>query len=437
MPKKLTKYENHVTNDLDIKEKKELFCTLWGLRGYNAFPKQLREEYIEHLWDNNPGSKTNLRKNDLLSTNDTNTVLKKILIYDKNLLSFGKFVARFDQLSPKAVRLLRSPSFSDKDKNKLQTFPDKEYSMISNPDGWTIQEVEQNKELKKTKIVVSKHSVRVMKAKLKERDIKKDTWRNLELEVKEHFNDTVNSLQDVLVSVVAPYKFQVGIEFDWENETIELLSDLNEWNEMEGKPDDRQKARSEALSFIADEFQLQNKTTFTTIDIQGEILDPSLKTKLDKLNTKDYLIVMRGASYHVAETATINAEDIKANLYNFVSPKITKDVKDYYKTHQTFAGFFNEKKEYDRKRTRIQGEALIKEKPLDCSGIFFKAFIPVAQDGETEIEAVSFEYQNNSGEWIIRTPDYSRRVRDAFVSELNKLSQEPAEYPKPKARKAP
>lgn len=309
--------------------------------------------------------------------------------------------------------------------------------MADSPDGWAIQEVVQNKENHKTKIVVSRRAIRVMKAKLKERDIAKDTWKKLESEVKERFNNIIDSLQDVLVSVAAPYKFQVGIEFDWENETTELLSDLSEWNEIEGKPDDRQKARNEALSFIASTLKLANVATFTAIDIQGEIKDPSLRTKLERQNNQNYLVVMRGASYHVAKTATDNAEDIKAALRLFDLQRVTKVASDYYMGNKTFAGFFDKNKEFDRSRTRIQGGALSNEKPLDCTGIFLKAFKPATPNAETEIEAVSFEYQNDSGEWIIRTPDYSRRVRDAFVSELNKLSQKPSGYPKPKARKAP
>jgi len=162
-----------------------------------------------------------------------------------------------------------------------------------------------------------------------------------------------------------------------------------------------------------------------------------LKTKLDKLNNQDYLIVLRGASYHVEETVTENAEDIKANLLNFTVQRLVNSAKEYYNEHKTFAGFFDEKKEFDRYRTRIQGEALSKDKPIDCSGTFLKVFKSDVPDAEDEIEAVSLEYKNNNGEWIIRTPDYSRRVRDAFVSELNKLSQKPSGYPRPKARKTP
>ena len=442
MAKKLTQTTGGSITDLDIEGKKALFCTLWGLHGYNAFPRQLREEYINRLREINPDSKKNLKKTDLLASNDVNDVLKKVLAYDQSLTHFGKFVARFDQLSPKAVRLLKSPPLSESDKKKLQAFPVQEYSMADSPEGWSVQEVTQNKAEHKTKIVVSRRATRVMKAKLKQRDITKDIWDKLESKVKAYFNDTIDSLQDVLVSVAAPYKFQVGIEFDWENETTELLSDLTEWNELEGKPDDRQKARNEALNFIAGAVQIKNINTFTAIDIQGEIKDPALRAKLDRKNNQDYLVVMRGASYHVKETATENAEDVKATLRLFDLHRVTKAAKAYYADHKTFAGFFGEKKEFDRKRTKIQGGALSKEKTLDCNGIFLKAFRPevvkpTAPNAEVEIEAVLFEYKNDSGEWIIRTPDYSRRVRDAFVSELNKLSQEAAEHPRPKARKTP
>ena len=252
MAKKTDIVENESVRGLGIEGKKTLFCTLWALHGYNAFPNQLREEYIEHLWDNNPGSKKDIKKNELLLTNDANEVLKKVLVYDQSLSIFEIYVARFEQLSPKAIRLLKSPSFSEKDKKKLQIFPSQKYSMAESSEGWVIQEVVQNKEEQKTKIIVSRRAARVMKARLKERDLTQDTWDKLESEVKEHFYNAIDSLQDLWVYVAAPYKFQVGIEFDWQNETTELLSDLSEWNEIEGKPDDRQKARNEALSFISE-----------------------------------------------------------------------------------------------------------------------------------------------------------------------------------------
>jgi len=426
-----------LTAGVASEEKKALFCTLWALHGYNAFPRQLREEYIEQLWDANPDTKKDLRKSELLSSDDANAVLKKVLAFDRNLSSFEKFVARFDELSPKAIRLLKSPSISSKDKKKLQELPAQKYLMTGGSEGWAIQEVIQDKEKQKTKIVVSKRAARIMKAKLKEKDVPKKTWGSLESYVKKHFYDKVDSLQDVLVSVAAPYKFQVGIEFDWENETTEMLSDLSDWNETEGKPDDRQKARTEALSYIAETLEIDNKASFTLIDSGGEINDPDLRTRIEGKNDVDYLVVMRGGSYHVKETATENAEDVKAHLRMFDLQRVTKAAKDYYNTNKTFAGFFISKKEFDKNRTKIQGGALEHETPLDCTGIFIKVFAAAAANGEPEIEAVSFEYQNNSGEWIIRTPDYSRRVRDAFVSELNKISREPAGHPRPKARNAP
>ena len=80
MAKKAMLVENKSIRGLDIKGKKILFCTLWAMHGHNAFPRQLREEYIERLWDNNPGSKKDIKKNELLSTNDANEVLKSFCL---------------------------------------------------------------------------------------------------------------------------------------------------------------------------------------------------------------------------------------------------------------------------------------------------------------------------------------------------------------------
>jgi len=299
-----------------------------------------------------------------------------------------------------------------------------------------IQEIVQDEKAQKTKIVVSRRTARIMKAKLKERDVTKDIWDQLEAEIKLRFKNSIDSLQDVLVSVATPYKFQVGVEFDWVNETTELLSDLSEWNETEGKPDDRQKVKIEALSFIAETMQLQNKTTFATIDKQDEITNSELRTKLEGQNNQDSLAVMRGASYYVEETELLNAEDVTANIHRLEIKNVANTARDYYQEYKTFAGFFDKHKKFNRKRTRIQGEVLSAERPLDCSGVFIKAFKDTP-NGEAEIEAVSFEYRSISGEWIIRTPNYSRRVRDAFISELHKLSKESSGYPKPEVRDTP
>jgi hypothetical protein len=75
--KKAEVAENKPVRSLGIEGKKTLFCTLWALHGHNAFPRQLREEYIEQLWDANPSSKKDLRKSELLSATDVNEVIKK------------------------------------------------------------------------------------------------------------------------------------------------------------------------------------------------------------------------------------------------------------------------------------------------------------------------------------------------------------------------
>jgi len=132
MAKKQNSQKNKQSKNLDTEGRKLLFRTLWALHGYNAFPKQLREEYIEQLWDINPDSKQLLRKNWLLSNIvDTEEILKKVLVYDANLFHFEKFVVRFDQLSPKAIRLVKTPPLSDNDREKLQAFPDKKHSIVS------------------------------------------------------------------------------------------------------------------------------------------------------------------------------------------------------------------------------------------------------------------------------------------------------------------
>jgi len=443
MAKEITK-----ANEKEEFNSEEFFAGIWALSGRNAFPVPLREEYIETLWKNNEGSKELLKKKDLLSEN-VPEVFKKIIVYDKELKIFKKFVERFYLMSPKAIRLLKTPELSEQDKKKIRGLEDKEYTVVSEKSegeqDWAIQEVKQVPG-KKTRIVVSRASARLVKGKIKERDISKKIWENLETEVKKHFNDIVDSLQDVTVTVTAPYKFQVGIEFDWENDTTELLSDVTEWNEDEGKPEERQAARTAALSFLAGELDLKNKNSFTAIDTEGEIKDPDLRTKLEGQNNIDYLVVMRGSSYHLAGNEKENEEDVKAQLRLFVTQKIIKAAKNYYQTNGTFAGFFKGNTRFDRKRTKIQGVILAKEKPLDCNGIFVKIFDSIEPTGkkhkgtkleDKDVEAVSFEYQNDSGEWIIRTPNYSRRVRDAFITELNKLSQKPSRHPKPTVGKAP
>jgi hypothetical protein len=316
---------------------------------------------------------------------------------------------------------------------------------VNKDNNWIIQEVTQFSETK-TNIVVSRRSARIVKGTMKRKDLKEETWRNLETDVKSHFNDKIESLQEVAVTVTAPYRFQVGIEIDWKEGVTELSSDIAEWNEEEGKPEDRQKVRTEALSFLAEKLDLDNKSSFSAIDISGEIKDPGLRKKLEKQNNADYLIVMRGGSYHLKGTETENEEDVRARLRLFDTYKVTEAAKSYYADKGTFANFLKKYKQFDRTFTRIQGGALGSEDPVDCSGLFLKIFDSSKETPEKhvgthlehrDVEALSFEYLNRSGEWIIRTPNYARRIRDAFISELNKLSQKPSRHPKPKVGKAP
>jgi hypothetical protein len=155
---------------------------------------------------------------------------------------------------------------------------------------------------------------------------------------------------------------------------------------------------------------------------------------------------MRGGSYYLAGTATENEEDVKAQLRLFVEQKIIKAAKNYYEAKGTFSGFFNEHKNFDRKRTKIQGTVLGGIEPLGCHGLFIKIFDSTEPTDKKfkgtnlenkEVESVSFEYREDSGEWVMRTPNYSRRVRDAFIAELNKLYQKPSRNPKPTVGKAP
>jgi len=376
-------------------------------------------------------------------------VYKKIIEYDKELNFFKKFVERFYLMSPKAIRLLKTPDISETDKKKIQGLRNKEYKIIGEISeeeaDWTIQEVQQIQG-KKTRIVVSRPSTRLMKGKIKERDIKKEIWDNLETEVKKYFNDVVKSLQDVMVTVTAPYKFQVGIEFDWESDTTEILSDVAEWNEDEGKTEERQTVRTSALSFLANELNLKNKSSFSSIDATGEIKDQDLGSKMERQNNADYLVVMRGGSYYLAGNEKDNEEDVKARLRLFQEYKIIGKAKDHYMGKGTFSGFFEAYPKFDRKRTKIQGRVLEGINPLDCHGIYIKIFDSIEPTDKKykgtklenkDVEAVSFEYRYDSGEWIIRTPNYSRRVRDAFIAELNTLSKKPSRHPKPTVGKAP
>jgi hypothetical protein len=272
--------------------------------------------------------------------------------------------------------------------------------------------------------------------------MKKETWEQLEEDVKKHFKDIVESLQDVMVAATAPYKFQVGIEFDWDNNTTEISSDLSEWDEDDGKPGDRQGIRGAALGFVATELGLTRASAFRNLDTHGNLKDSNLRKKLEKVNVKDHLIVIRGGSYHIDASETDNEESVKAMLGLFSMHSVQNAAEGFYAERGTFEGFFEDRREFDRNRTKIQGTALKNVDPLDCTGVYLKVFDLDSDEKESDdykgtelegkkIEAVSFEYQNGSGEWIIKNPDYSRRAYDAFIAELNILSTKPSRHPKP------
>ena len=201
--------------------REELFCTLWGLQGRNAFPHALRDEYINLLWERTPQSSKVLKKKELLALPDARDVLERVKPFDQQLSVFASLIERFDNLSPKALSILKTPALAAADIKKIQALKATSYSVSAAAEEWSIQEVIQVAG-KRTRIVVSKRSSRVMKARLLEGDLPALTWKALEDEVREHFNSAVNNLHDVNVSVSAPYKFQVAIDFNWEAETTEL-----------------------------------------------------------------------------------------------------------------------------------------------------------------------------------------------------------------------
>jgi hypothetical protein len=243
-------------------------------------------------------------------------------------------------------------------------------------------------------------------------------------------------MHDVQVSVTAPYKFQVALDFDWVSETAEVSSDLTEWDESVGKPKDRKTLQTAALAFMAEVVGLKSsKASFIEISSNGIAKDPGLKRKIEKQDCADFLIVLRGGSYHIPDSEEENEEDIKAHLGLLDLSRVKTAAECYYSDKGTFKGFLAANRKFDRKHTRVQGGVFPSESPIDCSGFFLKIFTSGKSVTEKEkgsklagkmIEAVSFEYQNDTGEWIIRTPEYSGRVRDAFISELHILSKKPS-----------
>jgi len=348
-----------MTNKVTKPNLEELFCTLW-----HSFPAILRSEYINNLKENNPKSKSVIIKTKLLSTGDSKEVFKKIKTFDSDLKIFKSFIERFDHLSPKAVRFLKTPKFSSGDELKIKKIPAQEYLLTDSLD-WSIQEVIQ-KAGEKTKIVVSRNSLRVINKKLEAEDVAGTTWEALEKDVKKYFHNLISSLHNFRVTVSAPYKFQVSIEFDWKSNTTELASDLTEWDDTEGKSRDRIELKINALQFIATELGLTNIASFSGIASRGETSDKDLKNKIEGENNRDYLIVIRGGSYHIVGDERNNEESVKANLRLFDIAQITSGAEKFYGKEGTFEAY----RHFDRSYTKIQGGALSDEETLDFSGVF-------------------------------------------------------------------
>jgi len=417
---------------------KELFIMLWSQQGRSAFPRSLREEYINRLWSMDEESRKTLRKSELLGNHESTDALEKFLTFDPNLTIFLEYARRYDRLSPKAFNMVKLPSIAPTDVQLLKKFPAKAWQPTKISQDWTITEVEQRPS--STLLVASRRSAKVMTAKIP-RDKLNETWPILSNEVKEYMHSNENKLEEVHVVVSAPYKVQVAVEIDWDQGSADISSDIAEWDEIDGKTkaQQRETIKSQALGHIAKEVGLRiSAPTFMSLASDGNPVDTDLPKKIDHRVSLDSLFIIRGGSYEVPEDERNNAEDVDVHL-KFETDVAREIAESHFDTHGTFDNFFELNRRFDRRRTKVQGDALAAFDHLDCKGVFLKVFNssePADPDDDGKmagktIEAVAFEFQKNSKEWIIRTPDYSGRVRDAFVSELHRLSAKPIRHAAP------
>ena len=304
-------------NDLEYWQSR--FISYWSQAGRNSFPKELKRQYLQEIKDKAP-PQSGILLNMADDTEKADSILQILLPFDPKLGSFKEFVKLYESLSPKAFQFLKSPELSEATIKKLKSMEAKENWKLETPGEWTIRSVSQNNG--RTRITVAKESSKILTAKLTPTDVTEMVYESI-LEKAKQSIPGASRIQNVKVSVVAPNVFQFSVDFDWKSDTVEIESDLKDWAEESNKVDLRS-IRKEALGVIAKDAGIKGIAGLDAVVSSPEPVDEKLHTKIEKIQSKDELVIIRGGRFHVAGEGGYNDEDLTANLGRFTSQQLDR-----------------------------------------------------------------------------------------------------------------
>lgn len=421
---------------VNLEAEKSKFIAYWSQSGHNAFPVELKTRYLETLKQTNENAK--ILKKWAKDYDTASEVLDEVLKTDPDLSTFSQIVALYENLSPKAFQFLKFPKPSSTVEAGLKGIrlpPD-----VQSDSGkkWKIREVVQLPA--KTRIVVSKDSLRTLSAKLVEGQIDSTTWEVILSSAKEAI-PSAQTLTGIRVQLTAPNVFQFALEFDWATQQVQIESDMTDWLGETSKTAELKATRIDAINFIAEQAGITAQTAVLTELIhKPEAVDPELHTKLDQIIEKDYLFIVVGGKFLVRGEQGKNDEEVNAELLSFANANLIRDVQNHYRAKRSLEGFLLSYGSYNRDNTKVQSSLRDSDAQGSCHGFFVQVFEkkPSApEDAQAsdnfEVEVLNFKYEQRTADWDVRTPKFSQRVRDAFISKLHEISRRPTRTPAPPA----
>lgn len=422
-------------NAVDLEAEKSKFVSYWSQSGHNAFPVELKTRYLDHLKRINENAK--ILKKWAKDYDTASDVLTEVLKTDPDLSVFAQIVALYERLSPKAFQFLRFPKPSVAVEAGLKGIRLHLDGKAGDGKVWKVREVVQLPT--KTRVVVSKDSQRTLSAKLVEGQIDATIWEEILSSAKEAV-PSAQTLTGIRVQLTAPNVFQFALEFDWATQQVQLESDMTDWLGETSKKAELSSTRLDAINFIAEEAGITAQAAVLTgLITKPEAVDPDLHTKLDKIIESDYLFIVVGGKFLVKGEQGKNDEEVNAELLSFANDNLVRDVQNHFRAKRSLESFLTSYGSYNRDNTKVQSSLRDSDAQGSCHGFFVQVFEKTSTSSDDqnsddfEVEVLNFKYEQRTADWDVRTPKFSQRVRDAFISKLHEISRRPTRTPAPPA----
>ncbi len=398
-----------------------------------GWPQTLRKRYISFLINKNQLSRKELPKKAVDGPRDE--LLEKILGYDRNLGLFRRFQSLFERYGKKTIAVHRMPKISSNDRSTVQGSALVPFDVLPRDDaevvGYSVRD-------NVVSVTIARTIRRPSIAHLKSTDFNEETWK----EISNRALSSIPSSDRVIelnAKVSAPRRTITTLRFDFNNEIMEIASDLVREDERQGvlSSTEIRDNRREAISVFGNHVGLSHSGTssmIATIETQKPIVKETIQKRLQGINEANLLVIAFERRFEVPnEDVAELSEEIAARLGKQVSSEIKSNGETYFDEHGTFVGFFND---YPKHKTENAHETnrLVRE---GRDMIYSRAYVLVRRDREpaektrkkghletSVLDLLSIDIDASTGEVRITNGEYSsfaqRLVLDRLVTEATK-----------------